>query len=473
MPPTPSPRLSGERAGVRGFEHENNRPPHPSPLLPRGRRGRKLAQCKNDKAAQFYVGQRVQPVLQRFRKSGWTELGKGWAEYPDVNIVVGGSESVMKLFTLLIFISVAAGPALGQMNFTNDVSTTAAINVVSQLKVGLQEEEARKVLATNGLPMFISFGRPGRWDDSYLLSDGQQLMLGYSSSENISNGVLWEGRLSYALIQGNVGDAAVIINLSNAPINALGVPGGVAEIYHLDVDNPSAEDRARLAGDFPKFTPENQYRVLARLWPRVRCPEFAKVLLPLAKPPKEPEREHADMLRDEVFIRLLELKPEAVRPLILEDLRRENPLFSLEVLRALPDKELPELDDVLIANLGDNQSIWKIAPLIERYASARILPQVIAFYDDKEGSWACSLQTAFLRYWLKHDKPAALQALERAVNSRSSTGCYEWVLGETLHDSFDAETEKLVLKYVNDPVPEVAADAKKLLSQHTSAAVPN
>lgn len=38
----PSPRTSGERVGVRGFEWEICHPPLPAPLLPRGRRGRKL-----------------------------------------------------------------------------------------------------------------------------------------------------------------------------------------------------------------------------------------------------------------------------------------------------------------------------------------------------------------------------------------------------------------------------------------------
>jgi hypothetical protein len=33
------------RVGVRGFELENNWPPHPGPLLPRGRRGRNQGQC--------------------------------------------------------------------------------------------------------------------------------------------------------------------------------------------------------------------------------------------------------------------------------------------------------------------------------------------------------------------------------------------------------------------------------------------
>jgi hypothetical protein len=386
----------------------------------------------------------------------------------------------MKLFPLLLIMFVAANSALGQRDFRNYVSTAVAIKVASQLTLGLREETVRKVLATNGLPHFASVGRARMWGDSYQLANGKWLLLGYTAAENVTNDLEtnWKGRLSYAVIRGNVGEADVIINLSNAPINALGVPGGVAEMYHLDVDNPSAEDRARLARDFPKFTPQNQYLVLARLWPRARCPEFAGVLLPLAKPPIESEREHADILRDEVFIRLLELKPEAVRPLILEDLRQANPLFSLEVLRALPDKELSELDDMLLANLGDNQSIWKKAPLIERYASARILPQVVAFYNGKEGSWACDLQTAFLRYWLKHDRPAALQAIERAVNMRyptrsNYTRCYINVLGETLRDSFDGDAEQLVRKFINDSDPDVAADAKQLLAKHTSAAVPN
>jgi hypothetical protein len=247
----------------------------------------------------------------------------------------------------------------------------------------------------------------------------------------------------------------------------------IAEIYHLDVDNPRAEDRARLARDFPKLSPRNQFAALTYLWPRARCPEFDEALLPLAKPPETPEQPNDNTLCDEVCLRLLEIKPEAVRPLILVDLRREKPLFSLGVLQALPDKELPELDDVLLAHLNDRQAdIWKTTPLIERYASARILPQVIDFYQTQEGKWACSIQTAILRYWLKYDRPAALRGIEKAVNFRKSTGCYHIVLGETLHDSFDADAEKVARKFVDDPDPEVAADAKRLLAEQAAKPAP-
>lgn len=245
----------------------------------------------------------------------------------------------------------------------------------------------------------------------------------------------------------------------------------IPEIYHLDVDHPRAEDRAGLARDFPKFSPPNQYAVLTYLWPRARCPELDEALLPLAKLPTKPEQYLDHTVCDCVFLHLLELKPEVVRPLILEDLRRPKPLLAWCVLQALPDTELPELDDVLLANLKNpNGDGFKITPLIERYATKNILPQVIAYYQSSniEGfCWACAPQTAMLRYWLKHDRPAALEAIEKAVNFRKSTGCFKTVLGETLHDSFDADAENLAHKFVNDPDPEVAADARKLLAEHT------
>ena len=259
-----------------------------------------------------------------------------------------------------------------------------------------------------------------------------------------------------------------LFGCANNPKNTDMAGNEIANYYHLDVEKPTHEDRIKLAHEFPKLKSSNQYMVLAFLWPQARCPEFADVLLPLAKLPKEPEQYNEDTLCDYVFIRLLDLSPQTVRPIILEDLRRPNPLFSLCVLQALPDKELPELDDVLLVNLNNRDADTdKIPCLIERYATARIMPQVITFYGNEEG-WMCSLQTALLRYWLKHDRPAALQAIEKAVNFRKSTGCFKTVLGESLHDSFDADAEKLARKFINDSDPEVAADAKNLLAQHGS-----
>jgi hypothetical protein len=243
----------------------------------------------------------------------------------------------------------------------------------------------------------------------------------------------------------------------------------IASNYNLEVQNPFSWDRARLARDFPTLPPSDQLTVLNYLWPKARCPEFTNALAPLAQLPKEPEPSwQGETICDRAFIRLYELSQETVRPLILDDLKRAKPLLSSSVLMTLPDKELPQLDDALLANLNNpDKDLFKIAPVIERYATAKIMPQVVAFYQQKaEQGWACSIQTAFLRYWLKHDRPAALQAIEKAVNLRKSTGCYKSVLGQTLHDSFYSDAEALARKYAGDPDPDVAADAQRLLDQH-------
>ncbi len=242
-----------------------------------------------------------------------------------------------------------------------------------------------------------------------------------------------------------------------------------AKTRHLDVENPTNEVRAAVAREFPNLTPDQKRLVLTELWPRARCPQFINVLLPLAKMPTKSERFYRETIGDLAMIRLLELKPESVRSLVLEDLQRARPLLNLSVLLALPDRKLPELDDSLLAHLNSDDDLEAFAPAIEHYASARILPQVIAFYVASEGRWACTIQTAFLRYWLKHDRPAALSAIEHAMSLRADTGCFHDLLGETLRDSFDKGAEALTLKFIHDADSEVATDALLLLARFGSA----
>ena len=68
LPRSPSPRPSGERAGVRGFEPENLVSPLPGPLLPAGReeeREKKWCMCQD--APLSSLGR---PVLAARAKTG-------------------------------------------------------------------------------------------------------------------------------------------------------------------------------------------------------------------------------------------------------------------------------------------------------------------------------------------------------------------------------------------------------------------
>jgi hypothetical protein len=238
--------------------------------------------------------------------------------------------------------------------------------------------------------------------------------------------------------------------------------------YHLEAANPPAAARASVARDFPTLTLDEQSTILAELWPKVRCPEFIGVLLPLAKLPEKTESHEKRELESLALVGLLDLQPDTARPLILDDLHRAKPLLSLTALCALPDQELPDLDGVFLEHLNPPADVFKIAPLIERYGSARIQAQVIAFYLAKEGKWACTIQAALLRYWLKHDRAAGLLAIGRAMNLRQDTGCYATLLGDTFGNFFTPDAEAITLPFIDDPERRVATDALTLLARSGS-----
>ena len=119
LPPAPSPRPNGERAGVRGFDLETFMPPHPDPLLPRGRRGRKRGQCQNtpDEPADNGINKLV---MSQFGVRGHVRA----LEHRDMSRCLGKRRHVaaFKIRTLPINFTYSAflsgSPEMGRMIFT-------------------------------------------------------------------------------------------------------------------------------------------------------------------------------------------------------------------------------------------------------------------------------------------------------------------------------------------------------------------
>jgi len=96
-----------------------------------------------------------------------------------------------------------------------------------------------------------------------------------------------------------------------------------------------------------------------------------------------------------------------------------------------------------------------------------LLPGVISVYLPKEGRWACDIQATVLRFWLRHDPPAALEALKRALASRERTRCYTDVLSQVLHKEWNDAALPDVTAALSDPDPEVTVSAIKVLEAFT------
>jgi len=176
-------------------------------------------------------------------------------------------------------------------------------------------------------------------------------------------------------------------------------------------------------------------------------------------------------LRNLALRRLYELAPDEGRKLILEELRRPNPTVNSATLGILPDKTLPELDDTLVENLEKrNGDLFILSQLIERYATASASPRVKAFYSDKAGQWACSIQSSLLAYLLRTDTAMGIDPIKQALAARGKehTRCYVSLLIEVAKLRMTPDLEELAIEHLDDPDPEVVIQAASTLGQYGS-----
>jgi hypothetical protein len=140
----------------------------------------------------------------------------------------------------------------------------------------------------------------------------------------------------------------------------------------------------------------------------------------------------------------------------------------ISALLALPDKELPELDQAFADQLNGRGS-WVSFQLICRYATAAILPEVTARFESAKGRWACSLQTAMLAYFLRVDEPYGVQALTDSLASRA-TGCWRTLFTEVSAKIWTPGLEMAAIGALNQDDPEVPREAALALQRQGSEA---
>jgi len=123
----------------------------------------------------------------------------------------------MKTLMSILAVLLLLGVATAQVFVTNNVTRAAAIKVASQLRVGMWEEDASKLVAKHSLTNAVGIGAVAGWGRFYTLADGTSLVLDYRAREIARDG-RWggNGELQRAFIQSN-GVNIVFITLTNTP----------------------------------------------------------------------------------------------------------------------------------------------------------------------------------------------------------------------------------------------------------------
>lgn len=206
-----------------------------------------------------------------------------------------------------------------------------------------------------------------------------------------------------------------------------------------------------------------QYR-----WEQVGGLEWLPVLRSIVSGEPNRNREINKLDRAPALLRIYELAPDEGRKLILQEIANPKGDIAIDVLGLLSERELPEIEQSLIAKLEAHNDSDLDFQLLERYASVRALPRIKTIYEAHRGEWACSPQSALLRYFLRVRPDYGDAQVNDALSQRAVTGCYQYQLtglNEYLHRP---KLEQIAIRALNDPSLAMATNAAEALEKYGS-----
>ena len=259
-----------------------------------------------------------------------------------------------------------------------------------------------------------------------------------------------------ASLQGKVGKARAV---------------SVSELLQSEVTlNPAAKVQLRqlLLASWDSLPVRQRNELIQYRWEQVGGPELLPILRTIIA--GEPNRNHEiDKLdRASALRRIYELAPYQGRELILHEIANPKDDIGINVLGLLPERELQQVEQPLIAKLKIGNGDEIDFQLLERYGSERALPEIKAIYEAHRGEWACAPQDAMLRYFLRVRPDYGVAQVSDALGQRKVTGCYKFQLTALNEDIRRPKLEQIAIVALNDPSPEVARNAAEALGKYGS-----
>ncbi|HEV2493368.1 MAG TPA: hypothetical protein VG204_09915 [Terriglobia bacterium] len=257
----------------------------------------------------------------------------------------------------------------------------------------------------------------------------------------------------------------------------------LATVIGERISLPPDETRALIApmlSSFAQLPPELQIAWLQDQWAEAKGPEWLPVVRAIATryqdfpEPREVHAWQSLQLRGAALRDWYELDPAGAREAVITEVTRARPRYDASVLGLLPDPTLPEAEGLLAENFlaaEDYEIEGKLASLLLRYADGEVLPVVLPKIEDKVGTWACEPQGRILAFALKAEPETAKPLIERALAARGphSSACRHTVLTEVAQLQPSPSLEEIAIPALDDPDPELAANAAAYLGEYGSA----
>jgi len=221
--------------------------------------------------------------------------------------------------------------------------------------------------------------------------------------------------------------------------------------------------------DLPAQTQES---LLNYRWSWIKGPGIMPVLERYYEHPTQEKGTFNPFAAGVVLRRIYELNPPRGRELILKEIARPTGRVRFEVLAMLPDKILPEMDELLASALeksaNNPEQISLSAQLLARYGTAAILPRIKSLIAKRASPAFCTIQASVTAYFLRVGPKSGSEALEEALDpaARKVTHCALEVLLPAAKLHACPELDAVAIRHLDDSDPGVVLDAISALGKY-------
>jgi len=230
------------------------------------------------------------------------------------------------------------------------------------------------------------------------------------------------------------------------------------------------ESRQMVIEHFEGLTVFAQENLLEQHWNLLRDP----VLIPTLKRLLTSTDRMTQGIHRSLLKRLIDLSPDEARPFVIREINW--PVVDPEVLGALPDQTLPEVDQPLLSQLralvklGRNGEFFftqKVAVAV-RYATSNIYPDMLALYNDNAKQLSFSARASLLAYLAKQNERDTLPLIEQALTELSADQEFDF-LPELTKLYYSDAIAAILRKRLESDEPGIASHIAYLISQRGTA----
>jgi hypothetical protein len=226
---------------------------------------------------------------------------------------------------------------------------------------------------------------------------------------------------------------------------------------------------ASIVADFQHLPSNLQINLIESRWNIIGGPAMLPILREIYAYPLEPQ-----VGRDIAVRRIYELAPEEGRRIILSQLSGRDASLSLSTLEMLPDRSLPELNDLLASRLEAGQ--YPDA-LILRYATGDIVQRVEQAYlkrnADLDRQKLPHCGGPLIYYFLQHDPAFGEKELRSDMDKPGGfPACYDigFQFQSLDRNAYSPGLERLAIQFLGSPIVAVKRGAAEVLGKYGSPA---